>query len=221
MAEGRKALVFGSSGFIGSRLIRQLAEEDEFDSVTAINRRTLPGLTGSVREVVNDLTDLSSLSPLTPSAHIFVALGTTMKKAGGKEAFRAVDYELPVALAEMARKNEASRLLMVSSIGADSDSLSFYLRTKGQAEDAIGEMLGDRAVFFRPSILMGNRDEYRFSEEAGKTVMRLLGPLFAGPLARYRGVEGDDVARAMIRVSLMENPEPVYESESIRSLAGR
>jgi uncharacterized protein YbjT (DUF2867 family) len=215
MAEDKKAVVFGSSGFIGSKLTGQLAGREEFDSVVAVNRRPLPGLPDTVREVINDLSDTSSLASLFPSAHIFVALGTTLKKAGSREAFRVVDYELPVALAELARDYPALRFLMVSSVGADSTSASFYLKTKGQAEEKVREILGEKAVFFRPSILMGERDEFRFSEEAGKAIMRLLGPLFVGPLARYRGVEGEDVARAMIEASLMDSPEPVYESEMI------
>jgi uncharacterized protein YbjT (DUF2867 family) len=142
-----------------------------------------------------------------------------MAKAGSKEAFLKIDYNIPVDVAHIAFKNGVKSCVVVSSLGADAESSNFYLQTKGKMEQAIEKMGFQKTIFMRPSLLFGAREEFRFGELIGKFFMKLMGPLFIGPIKKYRGIEGKTVAQAMLKVSLQESKgTKKYESNEIGAL---
>lgn len=154
--------------------------------------------------------------------HVFCCLGTTRAKAGSERAFRRVDYEYPLALAEIAASMNAEAFLVVSSLGADPNSKLFYSRVKGELERDL-EKLSLRALrIFRPSLLLGARAERRAGERLAIALARPLSALLHGPLEKYRPIAADGVARAMLEVAL--NPpadrHSVYESSRIAEIAG-
>ena len=146
---------------------------------------------------------------------VFCCLGTTIKQAGSQEAFRRVDYDYPVALAQAAARDGAKRLLVVSALGADARSKIFYNRVKGEMEAAVRAAGVPKTYFFRPSLLSGPRAEPRMGERVGLVVGAVLGPL----LGRFRPIHADLVAAAMIRAAERDLPSQVFESPQIRSLA--
>src|SRR5262249_552133 len=126
---------------------------------------------------------LASLD-LPPLDDVFCALGTTIRKAGSQPAFRRVDYDYPLALADHALKFGAKQFVLVSSVGADAKSRNFYLRTKAQLEDALRRLPFKALHIFRPSFLMGKREESRFGESAAIPVAKALQFLLVGRLRR-------------------------------------
>lgn len=187
--------IIGATGLVGGQLIRILSSNSSISTIYCISRQKPDNLPDKASHI-----PLNSLNYSVPDATqiAFCCLGTTMKKAGSKEAFLKVDLEMVVDFARKAKEAGVTRFAVVSSIGANPKSANFYLRTKGQMEEQLKAIGFDRLVIVRPSLLLGNRNEKRFGEDFGKVLYRVLKYAFIGPLKKYRGVEADDVAKAMI-----------------------
>jgi len=216
----RTALLAGATGLVGGHCLRLLLENDLFERVVTIARSPIE--TGDPKHVhhVIDFDRISDYRDLIQCNDVFCCLGTTMKKAGSKEAFRKVDYHYPVALGETALANGADHYLLVSSIGADPGSSVFYLRVKGETEQALRALSYHSLSIFRPSLLTGERKEKRPGERFTEQALDLFSFLLRGPLRVYRPVEAKDVAAAMVWVAV-ERPVGVnvYDADRIRALA--
>lgn len=214
------AVVAGATGLVGSHLVRLLARQGP---VLALVRRDVPLPERAVaRRVDFDALDLSRKE--LAGADVYCALGTTIRKAGSQEAFRKVDLEAVAALARAAAKSGARFFGLVSAVGADPDSRVFYSRVKGEAEAAVRESGNPSGIpgvgIVRPSFLLGERAESRPGEKAGILVAKVLGFAMVGPLARYRAVEAEDVARALIGLARAGPGVRVLESDEIGGAAG-
>lgn len=212
-----KALVLGATGLVGRSLLEVLERDGRYDSVVAAVRRPSDLARGKVREHVDAMT-----GDVTAPAvdHVYCALGTTMKKAGSKEAFLRVDKELPLAWARAAKASGAKAFALVSSVGASPSSSTFYLRVKGETEDALRDLGFDRLILARPSFLMGNREEHRLGEKLALPFARALSPLLMGSIAKYKPIEAHDVAQAMVH-ALNTRPPGVHVLEHGELIASR
>jgi len=194
----RIALVAGGSGLVGAQLLPLLLEASEYGRVHALSRRPLalthPRLANRVMRF--DVPLEGQLKGL--ACHdAFCCLGTTLRAAGSQPAFRAIDHDLVLAFARVARAAGAVRLVVVSSIGADPQSRSFYLRVKGETERDLEALRLPALDILQPSLLLGMRREWRGTELAAQAAMWALGPLLFGSFARYRAIEAGIVAGAM------------------------
>lgn len=209
----RTALVAGGTGLVGGLLLQRLVADGAWKRVIAVGRRA-----PDVAKVEPLVVDLSSdpAPPLPRGDDAFCALGTTIGKAGSQAAFRAVDFDLVLSFARAARAARAERLIVVSSLGADPRSSNFYLRVKGETEEALSALGFGGLALLRPSLLLGDREESRPAERAAVLAGRALSFAFLGPLARYRPVEADAVAAAMVALARGEfEGKHVVESEEI------
>lgn len=188
-----KAAVSGSTGFIGSILLSLLEEDKDFAEVQVLSRRAL-NLSAKFKVLVGNLAQ----QKLEPIDTAFCALGTTIATAGSKEAFYQVDHTLVMAFAKNAKQAGAKTFVLVSSVGADPKASTYYLKVKGEVEKDLASIGFDSLIILRPSILMGNRKEFRLGEMIGKGVMTLVNPLMLGSLSKYKGIEGKTVAKAMV-----------------------
>ena len=150
---------------------------------------------------------------------VYVCIGTTMKKAGSKEAFLKVDFELVQTIAQQAKAAGAKRLLVVSSIGANAESSNFYLRTKGQMEEAVKQYGFALCGIVRPSLLLGKRNEFRFGEKLGVFFYKVFGFIFVGPLRKYKGIYAVDVAKSMVMLALSSSGTITVESNVLKQMA--
>ena len=132
---------------------------------------------------------------------VFCCVGTTIKKAKTREAFRKVDFDIPVNLAKLCANSNIQKLIIISSLGADRESKNNYLKTKGEMEYAVSQYNIHSIVFLRPSILLGNRNEFRLGEIIGKIIIQLLGFLLLGKNRKYRGIRAMKVAKAMLNIA--------------------
>lgn len=219
----RRALVLGGTGLVGSRCVAHLAESSAYGSVTCLVRRPGIAARGKLHERV---VDFSALEPddIAPVDDVFCAIGTTMKKAGSREAFRRVDFELPLRVAELAVSVGAKRLALVSSVGADAGSSNFYLRTKGELEDVLAKLPFAALHILRPSLLLGDRDESRPGEAIASVISRATRGLLVRGLRKYRPIDADQVARAMVAAMVRPDPDPprqIYEHDAIVDLAAQ
>ncbi|MGZ3691342.1 MAG: oxidoreductase, partial [Pseudobdellovibrio sp.] len=127
--------------------------------------------------------------------------GSTIKKAGSQEAFKVVDHDYVVEFAKLAQACKAEQLLVVSSLGADKNSSVFFNRIKGETEFDVQSVFKSKLHFMRPSLLLGDRNEFRFGERMAILLAPVYSPLLLGPLETYKPVQASDVAQAMLNIA--------------------
>jgi uncharacterized protein YbjT (DUF2867 family) len=149
----------------------------------------------------------------------FSTLGTTIKTAGSKEAFTKVDYTYVLNYAEAVKQAGASRFVLVSSLGVTQNGGNFYLTVKRDIENALKNLKFKSLIIVRPSMLLGQRKEFRPAEMIGKFLMKGLGFLFVGGLKKYKAIEAGVVAKAMIELSKTDLEDTVvFESDRLQDL---
>ena len=215
-----RAVVAGASGLVGSCLVRRLGEDAAFGEVTLLVRERISPLGAKTGQKVVDFARLAAADLGRPDV-AFCSLGTTIARAGSEEAFRNVDLVAVVGLARAAHEAGARQFLVVSSLGADPESSTFYLRVKGEMARALRALPFEGVHLFRPSLLLGDRKEFRVGERIAALLSAPLGWAMVGPVANYRPIEADQVAAAMVRVAKGASVGiNVHESSEIRQLAG-
>ncbi|BDD08771.1 nucleoside-diphosphate sugar epimerase [Fulvitalea axinellae] len=217
----KNALIAGATGLIGKSLAKQLANTGHYDNVFALVRKPVDLGSEKIKTIVCDFENLDGLD-LPTISDLFCCLGTTIKKAGSQEAFRKVDFEYPLNFARWGREQGAERYFIVTAIGANAKSSVFYNKTKGEAEDAITKLQFSSTYFFRPSLLLGKRDEKRAGEDFAKTISGIMNLFLVGFLKKYRAIQASDVAKAICSVSVnSQKPEGlrILESDLIQKIA--
>ncbi|TND03423.1 MAG: semialdehyde dehydrogenase family protein [Bacteroidetes bacterium] len=211
----KKALIFGATGLIGNYLVDLLLADARYSEVVVFARRKLDKKHPKLQQHIVDFMDPDAFGLMVEGDELFCCLGTTIRTAGSQDAFRKVDYDLPVWLADMAKINGIKAMLVVSSLGADKSSRNFYLRTKGEMEEKVAAAGIPKTVFARPSMLLGPRAESRTGEFIGKIFMRTFAFLIP---ARYKAIHAETVARALIVAANDEKVNGVLESEILRKM---
>jgi len=191
----KTALIAGATGLIGKQLLQLLLEDSSYEKVKAITRKPIEIRNSKFENIVLDFDKLSEHAAALKADDVFCCLGTTIRIAKTKEAFRKVDYEYPLELARVAKSQGAVRFFLVSALGADKNSKVFYNKVKGEVEEAIGHLSFPAVHIFRPSLLLGDRTEHRAGEGAATSFFKLFGFLIP---AKYKAIDSLKVARAMV-----------------------
>ena len=211
------AVIAGASGLVGQECLRLLL--NRYPSVTSLVRKPTGRQHLRLIERRIDFDRIDTIE-IPRGAHVYSALGTTIKKAGSEAAFRLEDFDYQKMLAARAAAAGGARFMLVSSVGANKASSNFYLRVKGELEEAIAKMPLEAALFFRPSVLIGDREEKRRGEGIGIVVARALSFMLAGPLRKYRAIPAGTVAEAMVSAANSEaRGVHVYHYDEILRLA--
>ena len=208
----KTAIVLGASGLVGTELVHQLLNSSEFEKVKIFVRRSLGISNPKLEEQLIDFDNLSVWKHDLVGDTLFSCMGTTLKTAGSKDKQYMVDYTYPYQCIEAAIQNGTKQILLVSSIGAKASSSNFYLRMKGELEEAIKKLKPSNFIVFRPSILDGNRVESRPAEYLGLRIMRIFGKFSF--LKKYAPTLVRDLAGSMIRLALKDK-EGVKVVESL------
>jgi uncharacterized protein YbjT (DUF2867 family) len=215
------ALIVGATGLVGRSCLKALLEGDDYRSVVALTRRPLDEQHPRLLQMIVDFDKLEEINPF-PTADVFCALGTTIRRAGSQHAYLKVDFEYARRVAERSAAAGAKQFALVSSVGADPKSRNFYLRVKAELEKAIGALPFESAHFFRPSFLIGKRAEVRLGESVGVAMTRALQFALAGKLRKYRPIQAETLAAAMVAATREARPgRHVYHYDDILSLAQR
>ena len=191
------ATLIGATGLIGNELLQELLADNYFATIRLLVRKPLKKMDVRIETKLIDFNDPESFKlGIEGSDAFFVAVGTTQSKVkGDKAAYRKVDYDIPVRAAQFCKETGCENFILVSSAGADANSNNFYLKLKGEVEEAVKKMQVKSVHIMRPSILLGNRKEFRLGEKIGKAVMKTFS--FLVP-AKYKPIFANDVARAML-----------------------
>ena len=192
----KHSIIAGATGLVGNNILHQLAVRG--DTPVAMARRPIKDLPANAQLLEINFEQFLINGELPQCDHLYLCLGTTIKTAGSRDAFRAVDFEYSLAVAKKAIQAGATGISLVSSVGADASSKNFYLKTKGQLEDAIKSLGFSSINIYRPGILMGDRSETRPLEGLGKIVFQVIDPLLLGYLSPYRSIQANLLASTMI-----------------------
>ena len=213
------ATLVGATGLIGSYLLEELLNDPYFDTVRILLRRPLDITHPKLEKKIVDFNDSDSLLvALSNGDVLFCAIGTTMKKVkGNKEAYRKIDFNIPLKLARFCKMTGCEKFLLVSSAGANSKSRNFYQRLKEETEEAVKSVGLKTVHIMRPSLLLGERKEFRLGENIGKILMTSLSFLIPD---KYKAIQGKDVAKVMLFLSKKSDEGIfVHENSEIRNLS--
>jgi uncharacterized protein YbjT (DUF2867 family) len=215
----KTACVFGSTGMIGTYLLELLGSDNNYERIIVFNRKEQVKKHPKVIEIVDDYSKLTAYTDNLKADEYYCCLGTTIKKAKTKPAFKYVDCQLPIEIGKLAKTNNVKNYKIISSVGASSKSNNFYLRTKGEMEESVSKLEIENLFIFRPSMLLGNRKESRVMESISKPIFVALGALLFGSLKKYKAIHGQVVAKAMIKSTLTFSGLQIFESDKIQSIA--
>jgi uncharacterized protein YbjT (DUF2867 family) len=216
MSETRMAVLIGATGLIGSFVLQLLLAEKRYSRVKIFVRKPMDLTHSKLEQYIIDFDQPGTYRDLVKGDDLFCCLGTTMRTAGSKEAFYKVDHTYPVAFGKLGYENGIKQYLLVSSLGANSRSSNFYLKVKGETEDELQKTGFRSLIILRPSMLLGPRKEFRLGELIGKFFMQMFFFLFIGTLKKYRAIQAQDVAKAMVRLAGKKSEGVrVFESDAI------
>ena len=191
------AVVAGATGLVGRELVRQLCAHDGYASVIALVRDSgSQAFQGLGEKLV--VREIPSGDEFIAADEFYCTLGTTIKKAGSQEAFRAVDHDLVLDLAQRAKRGGVERVVVVTAIGSDANSRIFYSRVKGETERDLRALQLKHLEIYQPSLLLGDRSDFRIAERAAVLLSPLLSFALVSRLAKYAPIHASDLARKMI-----------------------
>ncbi len=202
------AAVIGATGQTGELLVNRLLKDPLFQQVRILVRNPIQSTAPQLECIPVDFGDSSALKKALSGVEVlFCCIGTTLRKVrGNKVLYRSIDLEIPVLVATLGQQLGCRQFVLMSSVGADPAARNFYLKLKGETELALSAIGLESLHIMQPSMLLGKRKEPRLAEAVAKVLMKWTAPLFAGPLKKYRPIEADRVAAAMIAVVKSKMP---------------
>ena len=197
-----KLLIVGASGLVGSHVLQHALADERVSEIVAPSRRALDEHPKLFAPLV-DFEQLPSDADWWQADAVICALGTTMKLAGSREAFKRVDHDYPLAVARLARQQGTSVYVLNSAVGADAQSRFFYNQVKGELEQSLAACGFSSLTYVRPGLISGPRQEFRLGERAAECVLKVLGPLLP---KSWRVNPADNIARALLEGAISARP---------------
>ncbi len=218
----KQALIIGASGFVGRYLTDLLLANPDYGKVTIVVRRDIGLNHPRLKTLIADFESLPKIKEAIEADEIFITLGTTRKKTPDRKDYYQVDHDYPVLAARLAKERGATSVFLLTAVGADAGSRTFYLRTKGETERDVAGVGMDHTHIFRPSMILGERAEFRLLERIvikiwplAESLLKLFG------LSKYRGINGKDIAKAMVNAASQQSGKvEIYEWKRMKELAG-
>ena len=206
--------VVGSTGLVGSHIINNLSTI--YPKVCSITRKKVNYSSSVVKNTIIDFDDIKNEDIFSADNHLYIALGTTRKKAGSDQNFIKVDYNYCIDLAKNAFESGVKRISIISSVGSNPNSNLLYPRTKGLIERDLKKIPFEHVSIMKPGLILGNRQESRFIEKVSKYFFSLLNPFLIGSLHKYKSIHAENISKAMIyQVSMGDNGFVLLEYNEI------
>jgi len=195
----KTALVLGATGLVGNYCLKALLKNEGYSRVAVIVRKPIKIADRKFEQIIcPDFSMLNKFEFAFKVNDVFCCVGTTIKKAKSKAAFQAVDFDIPLIAAQLSARQKVSSFSLVSAIGADKRSSNFYLKTKGMMELAVEESGVVVLHIFRPSLIRGERKEYRRGEKIAGFLMLLFDKLIFGNFQKYKSIPAEEIAQSMV-----------------------
>ena len=194
----KKAILYGASGLVGSYILDNFLNNANYEQVVIVVRKELNIQHPKLKTLIGDFNTLPEVVKDIQVDEVFIALGTTQKKTPDKKLYYQIDHDYPILATKLAKENGAKAVFLVSALGANEKSSIFYSKMKGETERDIISLNLDNTYIFRPSMILGNRKENRPAEKVFIGIFKFINPIFVGGLSKYKGIEAEDIAKAMI-----------------------
>jgi uncharacterized protein YbjT (DUF2867 family) len=195
----KSALLLGATGLTGGHLLNLLLKSEDYHTVYIYSRRPIGVQDPKLKEII---IDFDIYQGTVEADIVFCCLGTTIKVAKTKEAFKKVDLEYPIKFAQLQFKAGSKRFLVISAMGAAEDSLFFYSKVKAEMEKLLGNIGYPKLLIFRPALITGDRKEHRSGEKIAAGINEFLNYVLVGPLRKYQSVSAKAIAACMLSYSI-------------------
>ncbi|KOY52525.1 NAD(P)H-binding protein [Polaribacter dokdonensis] len=216
---GKTAIILGATGLTGNLLLEQLITDNNYSKIKLFSRNSVDVTSDKIEEFIIDLLALEDSTKDFVADEVFCCIGTTAAKTKDKKLYKAIDYGIPVTAAKIAKENGIATFIVMSSMGADKNSSVFYNRTKGEMErDVLNQRINNTYVL-RPSLIGGNRNEFRLGEKMGQGIMRVFNPLLVGSLEKYKMIHPEKIATCMRILANTKPIETIFSSDKIQEIA--
>ncbi len=214
----KTALVFGSSGLVGSHLLNGLVHNSNYSKIKIFVRSLSETNDSKIEIIKTDFNNLDKHVEDIKGDECFFCIGTTKKNSPNKFEYRKIELDIPKKIAQIAKSNLVKSFFFVSSGYANPKSSGDYLKFKGLVEEEIKNLNFDKIGIMRPSFLLGKRKVERVGEKFGIIIFKLLTPILIGPLRKMRPIGSEKIANAMIKLANENIDQNVFESNEIVDL---
>ena len=211
----KTALIFGSSGLIGNHLLELILKDNNYNKIKLFVRSDLTDVNSKIEIIKTDFNSIENHKDKIVGDDCFFCIGTTRKNTPDKNEYIKIEYNLPVEVAKIAKSNSVNNFIYISSLGANPNATSLYLKNKGKVEEELIKLNFTNLSILRPSILLGNRKENRFGEKIGIFAMKTFSPLFFGNMKKYKPINVENVAKSMLQVAQKHYQNNIFESDEI------
>ena len=215
----KTAIIFGSSGLIGNELFKTILLKKSYDKIKVFVR-SIPEINNPKVEIIKtDFTNIEQYKDKIKGDECFFCIGTTKKDTPDKDEYRRIEYNIPVDVAKIAKANSVNSFFYISSIGANPNASSNYLKNKGQVEEELKNLNFSKLAIIRPSLLIGNRKSFRLGEIIFTPIMNTLTFFAFGSLKKYKPIKIENVVKAIFYISKNTSDKIVYESDQLDKIA--
>ena len=217
----KTAIVLGGTGLTGSLLLSSLLDDNSYSGIKLFSRKASGNTSPKVKEFIGDMLQLEQFKEDFKADEVFCCIGTTSAKTRDRTVYRAIDFGIPFAAAQLAKVNNIPTFMVMSSMGANVRSKVFYSRTKGEMEQAVLDQAIPHTYILRPSLILGERNEKRLGEAVGAILLKLSHLFLIGNLKKYRAIKADCIAAAMINIAKTLPELQIVNSDLIQEFGGR
>ena len=197
----KTAIIFGATGLVGNNLLNLLIADNYYSKIKIFVRNEFSIKNSKIQTTIIDFDKLENYSNLFICDDCFFCIGTTRKETPNINEYREVEFNIPVQIGKIVKKNNIKSFMYVSSLGATSKTNNLYLKNKGEAAEVLENLKFPNLSIIRPSLLLGPRNSFRFSEFILQKLFKNLFFLFQGSFKKYRAIYAEDVAKAMLYIS--------------------
>ncbi|WP_196895969.1 NAD-dependent epimerase/dehydratase family protein [Aureivirga marina] len=215
----KTAIILGASGLTGNLLLHLLLEDQRYEKIISFGRKSLNFTHQKLKEVICDLFDLESQKEKFKADEVYCCIGTTAKKTPDKDTYKDIDLGIPWDASVLCKENHIDTFLVISALGANSNSSIFYNKTKGDMEKLVLKQQLKHTFILRPSLILGKRKESRFLENIGMTIFPLFHFLMQGKWKKYRAIKAISIAKAMIYLANSSENSGIINSDKIQELS--
>ena len=211
----KTAAIFGSSGLIGKSILLKLLKSDNYSRVKAFVRSEIEIDHPKLDIIITDFSKLDEIEYLLNVDECYFCIGTTRRKTPRKTDYIKTEYELPIKIAEICKRNDIDKFIYISSLGANPNAASLYLKNKGKTENDLKNLKFKKLIIVRPSILVGERKENRIGEKLGLLIMNSLSILLMGKLKKYKPIKSTVVANSIFKIANKNIEKEIFESDEL------
>jgi len=211
----KTAAIFGSSGLIGKSILLKLLKSDNYSRVKAFVRSEIEIDHPKLDIIITDFSKLDEIEYLLNADECYFCIGTTRRKTPRKTDYIKTEYELPIKIAEICKRNDIDKFIYISSLGASPNAAGLYLKNKGKTENDLKNLKFKKLIIVRPSILVGERKENRIGEKLGLLIMNSLSILLMGKLKKYKPIKSTVVANSIFKIANKNIEKEIFESDEL------